>query len=100
MGGAMTPPPQGDWQALEDQLKLIRAAPDVSFRVEHRLETGNPVSEIVRVAQETRADLIVMGSHGRTGLARLLMGSVAEHVVREAPCAVLEEAPCGSRQPP
>ena len=87
-GGSMTPPPQGDWQALEDRLVQIKAA-DASFRVEHKLETGNPVSEIVRVAQEARADLIVMGSHGRTGLARLLMGSVAEHTVREARCSVL-----------
>ena len=88
-GGLLTPPPEGDWKALEDQLAQIKA-PDASFRVEHRLETGNPVTEIARVALETRADLIVMGSHGRTGLARLLMGSVAEHIVlREGPCAVL-----------
>jgi nucleotide-binding universal stress UspA family protein len=41
------------------------------------------------VAQETGCNLIVMGTHGRTGLGRLLMGSVAEKVVREAPCLVL-----------
>jgi nucleotide-binding universal stress UspA family protein len=50
---------------------------------------GNPSTEICRIAQEYRSDLIVMGTHGRTGLARLFMGSVAEHVVRSAPCAVL-----------
>jgi hypothetical protein len=41
------------------------------------------------VAQETSADLIVVGTHGRTGLARVLMGSVAEEVVRKAPCPVV-----------
>ena len=44
---------------------------------------------ILNVAQETGAGLIVMGTHGRTGLERLLMGSVAEQVVRKAPCPVL-----------
>ena len=53
-----------------------------------RLE-GEPASEIVRFASEQRADLIVMGTHGRRGLRRLLAGSVAEHVVRAAPCPVL-----------
>ena len=58
----------------------------------HRVST--PVgtlegSAILRIAGEARADLIVMGTHGRTGLGRLLMGSVAEQVVRRAPCPVL-----------
>lgn len=87
-GSAMAPPPQGDWKAMEDRLYGIEP-PDPTIRVQYRLETGTPTGEIVRVAKATEADLIVMGSHGRTGLARLLMGSVAEHVVREAPCAVL-----------
>ena len=52
LGGPMTPPPQGDWQALENQLVQVKVA-DASFRVDHRLETANPVSDIVRVAQET-----------------------------------------------
>jgi len=50
---------------------------------------GDVATEILRLAQETGSDLIVMGTHGRTGLARLLMGSVAEQVVRKAPCPVL-----------
>jgi nucleotide-binding universal stress UspA family protein len=49
--------------------------------------------EIVRVAAEERADLIVMGTQGRTGLDRLLLGSVAERVVRQAPCPVLTVRP-------
>ncbi len=57
--------------------------------VERFLLKGEPVVEIVRMAQEERADLIVMGTHGRSGLPRLLMGSVAEWVLRQAPCPVL-----------
>lgn len=50
---------------------------------------GTPASEICRVAKEHTIDLIVMSTHGRTGLAHILLGSVAERVVRHAPCAVL-----------
>lgn len=51
--------------------------------------SGDPAGEIVRVAGEIKADVIVMGTHGRTGLSHLILGSVAEQVVREAPCPVL-----------
>jgi nucleotide-binding universal stress UspA family protein len=57
--------------------------------VEGVLRQGAPWNEIDEVARETEADLIVMGTHGRRGLARVLLGSVAEKVVRTAPCAVL-----------
>ena len=50
---------------------------------------GDPDDAIVEYAREHGADLIVMGSHGHTGLRHLLMGSVAEHVLRHAPCPVL-----------
>ena len=50
---------------------------------------GTPFAEIVRHARENEADLIVMGSHGRTGIEHLMIGSVAEHVVRKATCSVL-----------
>jgi len=56
---------------------------------EHRLRSGDPASEIVRLAEEEAVELIVLGTHGRTGLKRLLMGSVAEAVVRRATCPVL-----------
>jgi len=56
---------------------------------EFRLEEGDPAEKILHVAQEVPCDLIVMGTHGRTGLGRLLMGSVAEKVLRRAPCPVL-----------
>jgi nucleotide-binding universal stress UspA family protein len=50
---------------------------------------GNPARRLLEYASEEGADLIVMGTHGRTGVARALMGSVAEHVLRTAPCPVL-----------
>jgi universal stress protein A len=72
-------------QKLLDNIVL----PDPAVQVVRRLVTGDPASEIPRVAKEENVDLIVMGTHGRTGLLRMLMGSVAELVVRRAPCAVL-----------
>ena len=53
------------------------------------LLVGNPDEEIVRVAKEMEADLIVIGSHGYRGIGRLLLGSTAERVVQYASCAVL-----------
>jgi len=52
-------------------------------------EVGDPATAIVERAQNGGYDLLVMGTHGRTGLSHVLMGSVAEKVVRRAPCAVL-----------
>jgi nucleotide-binding universal stress UspA family protein len=60
--------------------------------VEHRIEIGDAAKEILRAARDLSADLIVMGTHGRTGIARLL-GSVAEKVVRRAQCPVLTIRP-------
>jgi nucleotide-binding universal stress UspA family protein len=54
-----------------------------------RSEPGIPSGTIVEIAKNGAYDLIVMGTHGRTGLSRALLGSVAERVVRSAPCAVL-----------
>jgi universal stress protein A len=53
------------------------------------LRQGEAAREIVREAQEAAADLVVIGSHGQTGLTRFLMGNTAEQVVRTAPCATL-----------
>jgi nucleotide-binding universal stress UspA family protein len=50
---------------------------------------GDPAGEVVRIAGDEGCEMIVMGTHGRTGLTRLLMGSVAEQIVRRAPCPVL-----------
>jgi nucleotide-binding universal stress UspA family protein len=57
--------------------------------VQCRVLNGVPYLEIVRFAKENATDLIVLGTHGRTGIAQLLIGSVAERVVRKAPCPVL-----------
>src|SRR5262245_45199111 len=66
---------------------VVPTDPDVPF--EHRMLMGDPAEEIVRFAEEARCELIVMGTHGRSGFRRLLMGSVAEAVVRRAKCPVL-----------
>jgi nucleotide-binding universal stress UspA family protein len=57
--------------------------------METLLREGAPASDIVAAAQEWQADLIVVGTHGRGGLGRLVLGSVAESVLRDAPCPVL-----------
>ena len=59
------------------------------IKVSRRVQTGAPFEEIIKIAEEERADLIVMGTHGRAGLSHLLLGSVAERVVRLATCPVL-----------
>lgn len=88
-GDGVMPVPDDNWQA-ELRRKLRERQPhDPKIKAEYLLLEGEPVTEIDRVAQEQNCDLIVMGTHGRTGLGRLLMGSVAEGVVRKAPCAVL-----------
>ncbi|QEF97827.1 Universal stress protein [Stieleria maiorica] len=70
------------------QLQAVRSQlPDVD--IERIFYAGAPGEVICWIAQEYRCDQIVMGTHGRTGLINLLMGSVAEHVVRHARCPVL-----------
>jgi nucleotide-binding universal stress UspA family protein len=89
VGGMPVPPPPAlDWSALKNELDRV-AAGMKDVEVESRLVEGEPADTIVNVARERGTDLIVIGSHGRTGLSRLLMGSVAEHVVRKAGCPVL-----------
>jgi len=80
--------PDGYRAELEGRLRQVYAA-DSPAGVEYRVQDGDPTVEILGVAREAQCDLIVMGTHGRTGLGRLLMGSVAEQVVRRASCPVL-----------
>ena len=76
--------------AAHDRLgKLLTTEQLQEFRPERTMRLGVAADEIVRYAQEHEIDLIVMGTHGRRGVARALMGSVAERVVRTAPCPVL-----------
>ena len=53
------------------------------------LTSGAPAEDVVRLAAERHVDLVVVGTHGRTGVRHALLGSVAEGIVRQAPCAVL-----------
>jgi nucleotide-binding universal stress UspA family protein len=78
----------GDREYWRNQLEQIRPV-DPRIPVLHVFLEGDPAGEIVRYAVDAGVDLIVMGTHGRTGLERLLMGSVAEKVMREAKCSVL-----------
>ncbi len=81
-----------DPQAYEADLKARLAEvrpPGPTVEVEHRLVLGSAAEEILRVARESKCGVIVLGTHGRGGVGRLLMGSVAEQVVRKAPCPVL-----------
>src|SRR5688572_4487155 len=86
--------------ALRAQLaKAERALADASApRVESHLLDGLAFSEIARFAKEHGSDLIVMGTHGRTGVKHVLMGSVAERVIRTAPCPVLVVKAIEARQ--
>lgn len=69
--------------------KVKRMAEEEGLKVETTCEKGRPYEVIVNKAKEKNADLIMMGSHGKTGLKRLLMGSVTERVIGHADCAVL-----------
>jgi nucleotide-binding universal stress UspA family protein len=74
----------------EQQLaRLTASATALGLTVEATVITGRPAHAIVERAKDGRFDLIVMGTHGRTGLSHVVMGSVAERVVRMAPCPVL-----------
>lgn len=91
-------PTEGSWEGVsealeregEDALAAVEEAAAVrSVPVERATLEGRPSSRIVEYATEEGCDLIVMGTHGRGGLDRLLLGSVAERVVRSAPVPVL-----------
>jgi nucleotide-binding universal stress UspA family protein len=81
------------WKALREQSKALIAKATEKLRssgvnVSPALVEGDPKSKIIDVASDWHADLIVLGSHGRKGLDRFLMGSVSEAVVRHAHCSV------------
>jgi nucleotide-binding universal stress UspA family protein len=79
---------EGYREALEERLREHDPVPP-GISVEYYLREGEPAEEIVKLANETGCDLIVVGSHGRSGVERLLVGSVAEKVLRAAHRPVL-----------
>ena len=79
--------PPVTWPARQRLNETLPTATEVLF--EHDLLLGDPATKIVDFAKEKEADLIVMGTHGSSGMVRLLMGSVAENVVRRSPVPVL-----------
>ncbi|MFN0196493.1 MAG: universal stress protein [Planctomycetaceae bacterium] len=93
--------PPGDY--LRDMQKSAQDAlsrwPDAKsasqLKIVREVRVGTPFVEIVRYAKEADIDLIVLGTHGRTGIAHALLGSTAEKVVRKAPCPVLTIRPEG-----
>ena len=73
--------------AREKLESLLRAAGAKKFRV--LIEQGNPTRQLVRIAANEDIDLVVVSTHGRSGLSHMLMGSTAENLVRLTPCPVL-----------
>jgi nucleotide-binding universal stress UspA family protein len=94
------PVPAETWPSVEEAKEKLRQLEGQAHRVrvESQVMEGDPVDMIVRAADETGSDVIVMGTHGRTAVARLLMGSVAEAVLRKAPCPVLTAKPLLQRK--
>lgn len=88
-------------QSLENEITFaedeIQKIPPMAMasgkRVVRVVRTGTIFDTIVRYAQESAIDLIVIGTHGRTGLRHVLLGSIAERVVQHAPCSVLTVRP-------
>ena len=84
-----TPTGQDDAPAYwREQLEQIRPLDD-GIPVKHVLLEGDPAEQIVRHAREGRMSLVVMGTHGRSLVERGVLGSVAERVLRDAPCSVM-----------
>jgi len=81
--------PESYRQRLRDDLRRACPPPDAGVAVEHLLAEGSPPRQIDQVARERSCGLVVMGTHGPTGLSRLLMGSIAEQVMRHSDCPVL-----------
>jgi nucleotide-binding universal stress UspA family protein len=76
-------------RAREKLEQLLQPDERQQYQVQLALRTGSPFVEIIRYARDQQIDLIVMGTHGRGPIAHMLLGSVAERVVRKAPCPVL-----------
>jgi nucleotide-binding universal stress UspA family protein len=73
------------WKLVQRTEDLLREA---GYKTQTAVEEGDPKSRVIDEATEWNAELIVVGSHGRNGIGRFLMGSVAEGIARYAPCSV------------
>jgi universal stress protein A len=98
--GEFTPPTMGadllgdlERQASAELARVLPEAQAATIAVTRAVVMGSPSQRIVETAAAEHVDLIVMATHGRTGLSHLLIGSVAERVVRTAPCPVLTIRP-------
>jgi nucleotide-binding universal stress UspA family protein len=81
-------------QASQEMDRLVKQAVDAGVRATTAIVAGGmPAREIVRAAEEAKTDVLVLGTHGRTGVARLFLGSVAAAVVATASCPVLTVRP-------
>lgn len=80
-------------QACLDLAEVLPEAEAAEVEVTRQVVVGSPSHEIVKVAAAENVDLIVIATHGRTGFSHLVMGSVAERVVRTAPCPVMTIGP-------
>ena len=96
LGSAYVPPPT--WDRIEAAMHaaaqkqigaLVAKARRAGVRAAGLVVAGNPYEAIVRAARSKRADVLVLGTHGRTGLPRFFLGSVAARVLATAPCPVL-----------
>jgi len=101
--------PQENLEGLRHQLEELVARAEgkmreVGFATEGRVLAGDPRQSLIEVAERERADLIVVGSHGRSGIAKMMLGSVSSHIVTHAHCSVLVvkqagRAPGGGKDP-
>jgi nucleotide-binding universal stress UspA family protein len=86
-------------EAVQDMRRLLEAG-GVADNAVPVTRTGDPSAVIIEEAVKNKTDLIVMGTHGRRGFRRMLLGSVTESVLREAPCPVLTVPPRAASAPP
>jgi len=95
ISGAVWVPLQRETRAAarKELRRLEQQVKQAGFRTHATLAEGVPFLQIVRAAKRLQCDLIVLATHGRTGLIHAIMGSVAENVIRRAPCPVLTVRP-------
>jgi nucleotide-binding universal stress UspA family protein len=84
-------------QASAELAQVLPQAQEAKIEVTRGLVMGSPFRKIIETAEAEHVDLIVMATHGRTGLSHLMVGSVAERVVRTAPCPVLTIRPAAAQ---